>query len=73
MSKPIVDRPIEKLAYSPAEAARACGLGLTTLRELIAAGEIRSFHVSRRVLIRKGDLAEFCDRLFDEQNGGLGR
>jgi len=70
MSRPVLDQPIEQIAYSPAQAASACGLGLTTLRELIASGQIAHFRVSRRILIRKADLAEFCDRLFREQHGG---
>lgn len=64
------DRPIERIAYGPAEAAEALGIGVTTLRELIARHEIKTFRLGRRVLIRKSDLQIFADRLFVEQNGG---
>ena len=65
-----IDEPIEKVAYSPAEAASALGLGVTVLRELLSRGEIKFCRCGRRVLIPKRQLQEFCDRLFAEQHGG---
>lgn len=41
-----------RLAISPAEAARILGCGRTKFYELLASGEIRSFHIGRRRLIR---------------------
>jgi excisionase family DNA binding protein len=41
-----------RLAVSPREAARILGCGSTKFYELLASGEIKSFHVGRRRLIR---------------------
>ena len=40
------------LAVSPGEAARILGCGRTKLYELLASGEIKSFHLGRRRLVR---------------------
>jgi excisionase family DNA binding protein len=40
------------LALSPSEAARILGCGRTKLYELLGTGEIKSFHLGRRRLIR---------------------
>lgn len=40
------------LALSPSEAARILGCGRTKLYELLVSGEIKSFHLGRRRLIR---------------------
>jgi excisionase family DNA binding protein len=40
------------LALSPTEAARILGCGRTKLYELLTSGEIKSFHLGRRRLIR---------------------
>lgn len=40
------------LAVAPAEAARLIGCGRTKLYELLGTGEIKSFHLGRRRLVR---------------------
>jgi excisionase family DNA binding protein len=66
----MISQPIDKVAYSPSEAADALGLGLTRFREIVDRGDIKVFRVGRRVLIRKSDLEAFANRLFDEQHSG---
>lgn len=65
-----LDKPIERVAYGLAEASEALGIGVTCLREIVAQGELPTWKVGRRVLIRRRDLEAFADRLFCEQNGG---
>ena len=69
-ARAVFDVPVEKVAYSRSEAATALGIGLTMLTDLEHAGEIKSFRLGRRVLIRKRDLQAFVDGLFAEQNAG---
>ena len=57
----IKDRPIERIAYRVSEAAETCGIGVTMMREIVARGEIRSFRLGRRILIRKSDLQAWID------------
>ena len=64
-----IERTIERVAYGLAEAAEAVGVGETTMRELLATGEIPSFRLRRRRLIRRSDLSSFVDRMFDLQHG----
>lgn len=47
------------LAVSPAEAARLIGCGRTMLYQLLAAGELPSFTLGRRRLIRVAALEEW--------------
>jgi len=47
-----------KLAYSPAEAAKALGLAERTVRKMIATEELRCTRVGRRVLIAADTLRE---------------
>jgi excisionase family DNA binding protein len=42
----------QPLAVSPGEAARILGCGRTKLYELLTSGEIKSFHLGRRRLVR---------------------
>jgi excisionase family DNA binding protein len=67
-----VQRVLEKVAYSLEEAADALGIGLTMFTELVLSGEIPSFRIRRRRLVRKMDLQSFADRLFDQQNSEHG-
>ena len=46
-----------RIAYSVDEAARATGIGRTTLYSLIGSGELPSAKVGRRRIIRSVDLA----------------
>ena len=66
----IDDRPLERIAFGIKEGAESIGIGVTQMRELIAAGAIPVFHIGRRILLRKSDLRAFADSLFDRQNCG---
>lgn len=46
------EQRLAPLALSPSEAARILGCGRTKLYELLGTGEIKSFHLGRRRLIR---------------------
>lgn len=62
MSVQVLD-PSQRLAFSPRELASLSGLGLSTVRRRIAAGEIRFTRSGRRVLIPRQEL----DRLLTPQ------
>lgn len=53
----------KRLALSPAEAARAAGVGRTTLYVALGSGELRSFRYGRRRLIRVESLDEWLRSL----------
>ena len=53
----------QRLAVSPAEAARMAGIGRTKLYELIASNEIASLKLGSRRLIRVSEIEAFLDRL----------
>lgn len=57
-----VDR-VNRLAYSPAEAAHALGISRARLYQLLDDGTIPSIHLGRRRLIRHEALVELLDRL----------
>lgn len=52
---------VDRLAYSPAEAAEAIGISRAKLYELLEAGELRSVKIGRRRLIRAADLESLLD------------
>jgi excisionase family DNA binding protein len=52
----------EKLAYTIPEAAAACGLGRTTIYELIKRGELPLVKVGGRSLVRRQDLEAMLER-----------
>lgn len=56
-----VQRVIERVAYGIEEAAEAMGLGVTSFSALVQSGEIPSFRVGRRRLIKKSDLLNWVD------------
>ena len=53
----------EPLSVSPIEAARLSSLGRTVIFNLMRNGELPSFKVGRRRLIRMADLRALIDRL----------
>jgi excisionase family DNA binding protein len=57
------DNNQKRLALSPAEAARAAGVGRTTLYVALSSGELRSFRYGRRRLIRVESLNEWLRSL----------
>ncbi|MGH6859784.1 MAG: helix-turn-helix domain-containing protein, partial [Phyllobacterium sp.] len=57
--QPLAGQHEIKLAYSAAEVAKATSLSVSYVRELIAKGEIKSFHVGRRRLVNRDSLLEF--------------
>lgn len=57
--------PPERVAYRPAEFAKAAGLGLTTVYERIAAGDIPAVRLGAAVMIPARWVREFLDRAID--------
>ncbi|MFD6951223.1 excisionase [Nocardiopsis sp. TSRI0078] len=57
----------EKLAYSVEEAAQALSLGRTTVKKLIAAGQLTSVRVGRRRLIPRSTLETYINSLVEGQ------
>lgn len=51
----------EALAYSPKEAARVTGLGITTVYSLLKDGTFRSRTLGRRRLISAASVREFVE------------
>lgn len=49
------------VAHSVPDAAQALGLGLTTVKELVASGALRSFRIGRRALVSRKALIEFIE------------
>jgi excisionase family DNA binding protein len=52
----MANRPSQKGALAPAEAARRLGIGRTKLYELIGSGTLRSFQIGRARRIRTEDI-----------------
>lgn len=52
------DDEIERLGYSPAEAARVLGIGRSHLYELLAQGRIRSVKLGARRIIPRDAILE---------------
>lgn len=55
--------PSAKLSYNVNEAAAAVGVGRTKLYDLINRGELQTFRLDGRTLIRADVLASFVDRV----------
>ncbi len=51
--------PTQKLAYQIDEAARACGIGRTSLYELIGEGKLKAIRAAGRRLILREDLEAY--------------
>lgn len=51
--------PAAKLAYSQKEAAQALGLGLSTVRRMVAEGQLAHVKAGSRVIIPAQALAQF--------------
>ena len=51
----------DKLSYSINEAAQAIGLSRSSLYLHVKAGNVRTFKIGARTLIRREDLAKFVD------------
>ncbi len=52
-----------KLSFNVNEACRAIGVGRTKVYDLINRGELETFRLDGRTLIRADDLAAFIDRV----------
>ena len=52
----------QPIALSVSQAAASLGLGLTTVKHLVASGELGSIRVGRRVLIPRSALHVFIER-----------
>ena len=51
----------EAVVFSVVEAARVLRIGETKMKELIAAKQVRSIRIGRRVLVPKAALLEFIE------------
>ena len=60
---------MSRMLYPVDEAARQLGVGLTTIRALIKAGDLRSVKIGRARRIPADALQEYVQRLDVEQNG----
>ncbi len=56
----------ERLAYSPAEAARLIGYSRSGFYLLLSDGKIPSFKEGRKRLIRRSDLLAFMERALEQ-------
>jgi excisionase family DNA binding protein len=52
----------ERIAYKPADAAKAIGISPATLYVLMARGDLPAFKLGKRTLIKAADLQAFVDR-----------
>lgn len=64
---------LERVAYGVAEAAEAIGIGETEMRRILNAREIKSFRIGKRRLVRKSDLVQYVDALWERENQQLPR
>jgi excisionase family DNA binding protein len=55
-------RNIERLAFSPAEAAQSVGLSVGTIRKLIRTGKLKSIRYDRKILISRVNLDSFLNQ-----------
>jgi len=51
---------LNRLAYSPSEAAAAAGLSRSSIYRAIRRGELRRMKIGRRAVIPAADLAALC-------------
>ena len=58
----------QRIAYGMDEAAETAGIGLTKLREEIAAKRLRARKLGSRTIITREDLVEWAARLPDVHN-----
>ncbi|MFF8763383.1 helix-turn-helix domain-containing protein [Nocardiopsis dassonvillei] len=56
-----------KVAYSVQETAHVLSLGTTTVKKLIATGQLPSVRVGRRRLVPHSALETYINRLLDDQ------
>ncbi|CAL9396531.1 hypothetical protein SUDANB121_01376 [Nocardiopsis dassonvillei] len=56
-----------KVAYSIQETARALSLGTTTVKKLIATGQLPSVRIGRRRLVPRSALETYINHLVEEQ------
>lgn len=64
MSK--LEQPLDRLAVSPAEAARMLGCGRTKFYQLLSANQIASIKLGSRRLIRVADIESWLERMATE-------
>ena len=60
---------IERVAYSPNEAARALGLSLNHVYDLIRLGTIPSVRLGKRILIPKSEIDKLMQSASDDIEG----
>lgn len=63
-------QPDERLAYGPAEAAQLIGYSRSGFYLLLSGGELPSFKLGRKRLIRRSDLIAFVERAICPAAGG---
>jgi excisionase family DNA binding protein len=64
---------VERMAYSPQEAAAAVGLSIGTVYTLIKTGKLAAFKCERRILISRSNLEAFVNQETNRRRGLLER
>lgn len=63
----------ERLLLTRPEAARVIGVGVTTLDELVAAGQVIACRVGRKPLFHRADLSDFVSRIREAAHRQAGK
>lgn len=64
----VFNRSVEKLAYTIAEAADACGIGVSKLRQLIANNDISVRYIGSKPVILHSELLSWPESLPTESS-----
>jgi len=62
-----MEATVPRIYISVAEAAEASGLGIATIKRRLSAGDIRSYKIGRRRVIRPAELEADLEALHDQE------
>jgi excisionase family DNA binding protein len=69
----MVSQTVERMAYSPQEAAASVGLSIGTIYNLIKSGKLAAFKCERRILISRANLEAFVNQESTKRRGLVDR
>jgi excisionase family DNA binding protein len=69
----MVTQGVERLAYSPAEAAASVGLSTGTIYNLVKSGKLGAFKCERKILISRANLEAFVNQETNKRRSLLER